>query len=59
MSSYFPKQILDILVCPLTRGSLYFDKTTKELVSASARLAYPIKNGIPILIPDEARELEK
>lgn len=49
--------LLDLLVCPLTKGPLTYDRTRQELVSAGAGLAYPIRDGIPILLPEEAREL--
>lgn len=51
-------KLLQILVCPVTKGPLIFNKTTNELISKSARLAYPIKDGIPVLLEDEARKLE-
>jgi len=54
----FDKKLLEILVCPLTKGSLSYDSTEQELISKSAKLAYPIRDGIPIMLPDEARELE-
>lgn len=50
-------KLLEILVCPLTKGQLRYDAARQELISASARLAYPIRGGIPIMLPDEAREL--
>jgi uncharacterized protein len=49
--------MLDLLVCPLTKGALTFDRKANELISKSAKLAFPIRNGIPILLPSEAREL--
>ncbi len=51
------KNLLEILVCPVTKGALTFDKKAKELISVSARLAYPIRDGIPIMIESEAREI--
>jgi uncharacterized protein len=51
-------KLLEILVCPLTRGPLEYDAARQELVSRSARLAYPIRDGIPIMLPEEARPLE-
>jgi hypothetical protein len=51
-------KLLEILVCPLTRGPLEYDAARQELVSRSARLAYPIRDGIPIMLPEEARALE-
>ncbi len=49
------KKILDILVCPVTKGPLIYDKENQELISKSARLAYPIRDEIPIMLEDEAR----
>ena len=51
------KKLLDILVCPLTKGPLIYDKEKQELISRSARLAYPIRDGIPVMLEDEARPL--
>ncbi len=51
-------RLLDILVCPVTKGPLTYDKTKQELVSQSARLAYPIRDGIPIMLESEARPLD-
>ena len=51
-------RLLEILVCPLTKNSLDYDSARQELVSRSARLAYPIRDGIPIMLPDEARAIE-
>jgi uncharacterized protein YbaR (Trm112 family) len=51
-------KLLDILVCPVTKGPLVYDKEKQELVSKSARLAYPIRDGIPVMLEDEARRLE-
>lgn len=50
-------KLLQMLVCPVTKGSLTFNKTTNELISKSARLAYPVKDGIPVLLEEEARRL--
>lgn len=50
-------RLLDILVCPVTKGPLVLDKTRAELISRSARLAYPIRDGIPIMLESEARTL--
>ena len=52
------KELLKILVCPVTKGPLVYDKDKKELISKSAKLAYPIKDDIPILLEDEARKLK-
>lgn len=51
-------KLLEILVCPLTKGALEFDAARQELVSRSAKLAYPIRDGIPIMLPEEARRLD-
>ena len=51
-------KLLEILVCPLTKGPLEYDREARELISRQARLAYPIRDGIPIMLPDEARPLE-
>lgn len=51
-------KLLEMLVCPLTKGPLSYDAAKQELVSKQAKLAYPIRDGIPIMLPDEARPLE-
>ena len=51
------KKILDILVCPITKGKLIYDRDNKELISTSAKLAYPIRDDIPVMLEDEARAL--
>ena len=50
-------RLLEILVCPITHGPLTYDRDRSELVSRSARLAYPIRDGVPVMLPEEAREL--
>jgi len=50
-------RLLEVLVCPVTRGPLEYDRAKGELVSRGARLAYPIRDGVPIMLPEEAREL--
>ncbi|MGH6876287.1 MAG: Trm112 family protein [Rhizomicrobium sp.] len=50
-------KLLEILVCPLTKTTLIYDRERGELISKAAGLAYPIRNGIPIMLPGEAREL--
>ena len=50
-------KLLEILVCPVTKETLKYDKEAQELVSQGAGLAYPIRDGIPIMLPDEARNL--
>ncbi|MDH6261465.1 uncharacterized protein YbaR (Trm112 family) [Bradyrhizobium sp. BR13661] len=56
-NSVDPK-LLEILVCPLTKGQLEFDAAKQELISRSAKLAYPIRDGIPIMLPEEARKID-
>ncbi|HEY1460025.1 MAG TPA: Trm112 family protein [Casimicrobiaceae bacterium] len=51
-------KLLEILVCPVTKGPLIFDRARQELISKSARLAYPIRDGIPVMLEEEARRLE-
>ena len=50
-------KLLETLVCPLTKGCLEYDKKKQELVSKGAKLAYPIRDGIPVMLPEEARKL--
>jgi uncharacterized protein len=50
-------KLLELLVCPLTKGRLDYDAARQELISRQARLAYPIRDGIPIMLPEEARPL--
>jgi uncharacterized protein len=52
-------RLLEILVCPLTRATLSYDAERQELISRAAKLAYPIRDGIPIMLPEEARRLEE
>jgi uncharacterized protein len=52
------RKLLEILVCPLTKGALTYDRVRQELLSAQAGLAYPIRDGIPIMLVDEARSLD-
>ena len=51
-------KLLELLVCPLTKGPLQFDAENSELISQKAKLAYPIRGGIPIMLPSEARTIE-
>ena len=51
-------KLLEILVCPVTKGPLVYDREKQELISKSARLAYPVRDGIPVMLEDEARRLE-
>jgi uncharacterized protein YbaR (Trm112 family) len=50
-------RLLEILVCPVTHGPLIYDRGRAELISRQARLAFPIRDGVPIMLPEEAREL--
>ncbi len=52
-------KLLELLVCPLTKAPLDYDAEAQELISRQAGLAYPIRDGIPIMLPDEARSLEE
>lgn len=51
-------RLLEVLVCPVTRGRLNYDRERQELVSEGAKLAYPIRDGVPILLPEDARPLD-
>jgi uncharacterized protein YbaR (Trm112 family) len=51
-------KLLEILVCPVTKGALIYDRQRQELISKAARLAYPIRDGIPVMLEEEARRLE-
>ncbi|MCC6982501.1 MAG: Trm112 family protein [Bauldia sp.] len=51
-------KLLELLVCPLTKTTLEYDRERQELISRAAKLAYPIRDGIPIMLPDEARAIE-
>jgi len=58
--SYHPAmdtKLLELIVCPVTKGKLEFDREKQELISRSARLAYPVRDGIPVLLENEARTL--
>ncbi len=52
-------RLLELLVCPLTKGPLEYDREAGELISRSAGLAYPVRDGIPIMLPEEARKLDE
>lgn len=54
----FDPKILDKIACPVTKSSLTYDKAAQELISEKAKLAFPIRDGIPIMLIDEARELD-
>lgn len=51
-------KLLELLVCPVTKATLEYDAARQELISRAAKLAYPIRDGIPIMLPEEARPLE-
>ena len=51
-------ELLELLVCPITKGPLSYDKENNELISKAAKLAFPVRDGIPVLLEDQARELE-
>lgn len=51
------ESLLDILVCPVSKEPLSFDESAQELVCESSGLAYPVRNGIPVMLPEEAREM--
>ncbi|EJM99879.1 Trm112 family protein [Phyllobacterium sp. YR531] len=53
------RKLLELLVCPLTKGPLIYDQEKSELISKKARLAYPVRDGIPIMLPSEARAIEE
>ncbi len=57
-STEIDPKLLEILVCPLTKGTLRYDRERQELISDKAGLAYPIRDGIPIMLADEAREID-
>jgi uncharacterized protein YbaR (Trm112 family) len=53
------KKLLEILVCPVTKGPLIYDRNAQELISLAARLAYPVRDDIPVMLQSEARELSE
>jgi uncharacterized protein len=57
-SSGIDPRLLEILVCPLSKTVLHYDANAQELISRAAKLAFPIRDGIPILLPEEARKIE-
>ena len=52
-------RLLEVLVCPVTRGTLEYDRAKGELISRSAKLAFPVRDGVPIMLVDEARSLDE
>jgi hypothetical protein len=59
MSLEIDPRLLEVLVCPVSRGVLEYDRDKAELISRSAKLAYPIRDGVPVMLPEEARTLEE
>ena len=57
LSAEIDPRLLEILVCPVTHGPLDYDRERAELISRGAKLAYPVRDGVPIMLPEEAREL--
>ena len=57
MTKVLDPKLLEILLCPVTRGPLRFDQAAGELISAQAGLAYPVRNGVPVMLVEEARRL--
>lgn len=57
-SSEVDPKLLEILVCPVTRGRLEYDRERGELISKAAGLAYPVREGVPVMLPEEARQLD-
>ena len=53
------RRLLEVLVCPLTRGPLVYNRANQELISRQARKAYPVRDGVPIMLADEARDLDE
>lgn len=51
-------KLLDILICPISKSSLIYDKENNELISEESGLAYPVRDGIPVMLPDEARKIK-
>lgn len=58
ISKTIDPRLLEVLVCPLTKTNLRYDREKQELISEAAKLAFPIRDGVPIMLPDEARKLE-
>ena len=52
-------RLLEVLVCPVTHGPLVYNRSRQELISASAKLAYPIRDGVPLMLPEEARQISE
>lgn len=59
LSQTLDPRLLEVLVCPLTHGPLHYDREKGELISRKAKLAYPIRNGVPVMLADEARALDE
>jgi hypothetical protein len=52
-------RLLEVLVCPVTKGPLVYDRVAQELISQQAKLAYPVRDGVPVMLPEEARALSE
>ena len=52
-------RLLEVLVCPVTKGPLVYDRAARELISKGAKLAYPVRDGVPVMLPEEARPLSE
>ncbi|GBR65758.1 Trm112 family protein [Gluconobacter wancherniae] len=59
MTSELDPRLLSLLVCPVTKGPLTYDREAQELISPRARLAFPVRDGIPVMLPEEARALNE
>jgi len=57
-SAHVDPKLLEILVCPVTRATLEYDREAGELISRAAGLAYPVREGVPVMLPDEARRID-
>ncbi|AQS88222.1 hypothetical protein AA101099_1832 [Neoasaia chiangmaiensis NBRC 101099] len=58
MTTELDPRLLSMLVCPVTKGPLQYDREAQELISPRAHLAYPVRDGIPVMLPEEARQLD-
>jgi uncharacterized protein len=57
LSPEIDPRLLEVLVCPVTKGPLVYDRAAEELISKQAKLAYPVRDGVPVMLPEEARTL--
>lgn len=58
MTQVLDRKLLESLVCPVTRGTLVYDREANELISRNAGLAYPVQEGVPVMLPDAARHID-